>query len=128
MNNGFVDQETAAPGPTPMSRAERRVERLLLAIVGLSVALMLVGILLAVIGGQSLARDALAFGELLEGLSHGESQAYLSLGLIGLIATPFARVVGSLVVFALSRERRFVLVTAAVLAVMAVSVVIGMSR
>ena len=51
--------------------------------------------------------------------------AYLSLGLIVLIATPFVRVAGSIVAFARERDRRYVLVTAVVLAVMCLSVVLG---
>ena len=42
-----------------------------------------------------------------------------------LIATPFVRVAGSLLAFALLRDRRYALVTAVVLAVMCVSVLIG---
>jgi uncharacterized membrane protein len=51
--------------------------------------------------------------------------AYLSLGLIVLIATPFVRVAGSLVAFARERDRRYVLITAVVLAVMCASVLLG---
>ena len=51
--------------------------------------------------------------------------AYLSLGLVVLIGTPFVRVAGSLVVFARERDRRYVLVTAIVLLVMCASVVLG---
>ncbi len=51
--------------------------------------------------------------------------AYLSLGSIVLIATPFVRVAGSIVVFVRQRDRRYVLITAVVLAVMCLSVLLG---
>ena len=41
------------------------------------------------------------------------------------MATPFVRVAGSIVTFALERDRRYVLVTAVVLAVMCLGVVLG---
>jgi uncharacterized membrane protein len=51
--------------------------------------------------------------------------AYLSLGIIVLIATPFVRVAGSIVAFARERDRRYVAITAVVLAVMCLSLVVG---
>ena len=54
-----------------------------------------------------------------------EPAAYLSLGLIVLVATPFVRVAGSIVAFALEHDRRYVLITSAVLAVMCLSVAAG---
>ena len=41
--------------------------------------------------------------------------AFLSLGLLVLIATPFVRVAGSIIAFARERDRRYVLITAVVL-------------
>jgi uncharacterized membrane protein len=42
-----------------------------------------------------------------------------------LIATPFVRVAGSIVAFAREHDRRYVLITSVVLAVMCLSVVLG---
>ena len=49
----------------------------------------------------------------------------MSLGLIVLVATPFVRVLGSMVAFAVERDRVYVLVTATVFVVMCLSVLLG---
>ena len=66
-----------------------------------------------------------SLADLLPGLAEPDPAAYLSLGLLVLVATPFVRVAGSIVAFALERDRRYVLVTAVVLAVMCLGVVLG---
>ena len=58
-------------------------------------------------------------------LGEFDPAAYLSLGLLVLIATPFVRVAGSIITFARERDRRYVLITAVVFAVMCLSVVLG---
>ena len=108
-----------------MDPLERTVQRVLQAGVAVSFTLMLVGIVLAVVRGEALAAHVVSPGDLWAGLVALDSAAYISLGLIVLIATPFVRVAGSLVAFLRLRDRRYALVTAAVLAVMCVSVVIG---
>jgi uncharacterized membrane protein len=90
-----------------------------------SFALMAAGIVLALAGGSGLAARVVPLGELGAGLAGPDSAAYLSLGLLALIATPFVRVAGSLLAFVWLRDRRYALVTAVVLAVMCVSVALG---
>ena len=63
--------------------------------------------------------------DLLHDLATLQAAAFLSLGLIVLVATPFVRVAGSVVAFALERDRRYVLITSVVLAVMCLSVLLG---
>jgi uncharacterized membrane protein len=108
-----------------MDPLERTVQRVLLAGVVVSVVLLAVGLALAVASGGELTPGVVSLRELGAGLAAMESAAYLSLGLLVLIATPFVRVAGSLLAFARLRDRRYVLVTAAVLAIMCVSVLIG---
>lgn len=119
----------AAPEPVKhaMSPIERTIHWTLLVGLVLSVALMAAGVLLGLARGVGLPRDAVPLGSLPAELLAGSPAAYLSLGLIALIATPFVRVAGSLVVFARQRDVRFVLVTAVVLAVMCASVLLGRS-
>lgn len=121
---------SAAGRPEPAPEAAKTlvaclVERLLLAAIGVSVALMLLGLALGLAAGDGLPHAVLAVSGLREALMSREPAAYLSLGLIVLMATPFVRVVGALVVFAMERDRRYVLVTAIVLAVMCFSVLLG---
>jgi uncharacterized membrane protein len=116
-------------GGPPASRAAagRAVEGILLVAVAICVALMLVGLALAVTGDGDLPHEVVVLPAIPAGLVHGDPAAFLSLGLLVLLMTPVLRVAGALVVFALERDRRYVLVTAAVLAVMAFSVVLGRS-
>ncbi len=116
---------SASPPAHVMDPLERTVQRVLRDGLAVSFALMAVGIVLAVARGQGLAPRVVPLGELGAGLVALDSAAYLSLGLIALIATPFVRVAGSLLAFMRLRDRRYALVTAVVLAVMFVSVALG---
>lgn len=59
------------------------------------------------------------------GLATLQGEAVVMLGLLLLIATPVARVALSLLVFARLRDRRFVLITAVVLALLLASFLLG---
>jgi len=118
----------AAGGPPPAHRldpVERVVRWTLLVGVALSVAVMAVGLTLAVLAGDGLPHGAVPAARLPRALAAGEAAAWLTLGLLVLVATPFVRVAGSLVAFAREGDRRYVAVTAAVLAVMCVGVWLG---
>jgi uncharacterized membrane protein len=104
---------------------ERAVRWILLCGIAASVALMAVGLVLGIVRGAGLPRGVVPLAELSRGLVALQPAAYLSLGLIVLIGTPFVRVAGSLVVFARERDRRYVLVTAIVLLVMCLGVLLG---
>jgi len=108
-----------------MDAVERTVRWVLLAGVGMSVALMSAGLVLGLLDGSAFPRAVAPLGGLLRGLAALEPGAYLSLGLIVLVATPFVRVVGSLIAFAREPDVRFVLVTAAVFVVMCLGVALG---
>ncbi len=108
-----------------MEPIERTIHGILLCGIALSVALMAAGLVLAVARGGGLPRAVVPLSELPGALAALRPAAYLSLGLVVLIGTPFVRVAGSLVVFARERDRRYVLVTAIVLLVMCASVVLG---
>jgi uncharacterized membrane protein len=112
-------------GVSAMTRGERAVERLLLAVLGLSVAFMLAGVGLAVAGDGELTPGVTAGGDVLAGLARLEPGAYLDAGIVCLIATPFLRVIGALVLFSLERDRRFMAVTSVVLLIMMAGVALG---
>ena len=114
-----------APPEHVMDPLERTVQRVLQVGVALSFTLMVAGIVLALVRGEPLAVHVTPLGDLAAGLAALDPAAYVSVGLIVLIATPFVRVAGSLVAFLWLRDRRYALVTAAVLAVMCVSVLVG---
>ncbi len=108
-----------------MDPVERTIRAILLAGIAVSVALMAVGLVLGVARGTMLPRAMVPLSALPAALAHLDPAAYVSLGLIVLVATPFVRVVGSLVAFAVERDRAYVLITATVLVVMCVSVLLG---
>ena len=118
------DKGTRADAHT-LSAVERMVRLVLLAGIALSVALMAVGISLLVVRGEALPGGVTPVSDLGHGLVSLQAAAYLSLGLIVLIATPFVRVAGSIVAFARERDARYVLVTSVVLVVMCLSVLLG---
>lgn len=64
-------------------------------------------------------------GEVLAGLAAFRGQAWIMLGMLVLMATPILRVGISLVSFARAGDRPFTLLTAAVLALLLLSVLLG---
>ncbi len=115
----------ARPRRHVMDDVERMVSRVLTAGIALSVVLMAVGLVLGALSGDGMSRGVIPLRDLPRGLAAFEPAAYLSLGLIALIATPFVRVAGSIFAFARQRDYRYVLVTATVLAIMCLSVALG---
>ena len=66
-----------------------------------------------------------SLGGVLSGLSAGKGTGLVLLGLLVLLCTPIARVVVSLWGFAIVRDRKFVIITAVVLAILAASFLLG---
>jgi uncharacterized membrane protein len=107
-----------------MDPVERIIHTVLLAGIAVSVALLAAGVALVLARGE-VPRGVVTFSALPAGLAALDPAAYLSLGVMVLIATPFVRVAGSLVAFARDRDLRYVLLTAFVLVVMCLSVALG---
>ena len=118
-------EQGAVAGAHVMEPIERAIRWILLSGIAVSAALMAAGLVLGVVRGAGLPRGVVPLAELPPALAALRPAAYLSLGLIVLIGTPFVRVAGSLVVFARERDRRYVLVTAIVLFVMCLGVLLG---
>ena len=118
-------RQGAAPQQHEMDAIERVVRGILSWGIVAAVVCMAIGLVLGVLDAEGLPTRVVPVGEVLSGLAAFDPAAYLSLGLLVLIATPLVRVAASLVAFARLHERRYVLVTGIVLAVMCVSVVVG---
>jgi uncharacterized membrane protein len=114
-----------SPAPHVMEPIERMVSRVLATGIVISVTLMVAGLILGLLDKEGMPSHVVPLADLPALLGHLDPAAYLSLGLIVLIATPFVRVAGSIVAFARERDLRYVLITAIVLAVMCLSVVLG---
>ena len=108
-----------------MDPLERLVRVILLCGIAVSVGLMATGLVLGVVQGAGLPRGVVPLTDIPHALVALRPAAYLSLGLIVIIGTPFVRVVGSLVIFVKERDRRYIWVTATVLFVMCVGVLLG---
>jgi uncharacterized membrane protein len=108
-----------------MDPIERMVSRVLGAGIVTAVAFLLAGIVLGLARGGGLPDHVVGVPDILRGLLEFDAAAYLTMGLLALVATPFVRVIGSIIAFALERDRRYVLLTAAVLLVMCLGVLLG---
>ena len=101
------------------------VHHTLVAGMAVGLALLLTGLALSAAGRGGLAVASLKAPVALRAAIHLRAPGFYSLGLLALILTPFVRVVGSIVAFAVARDWRFVAVTAVVLAVMLASIAVG---
>ena len=117
------------PGPpdSHLSTDELRlvVARVLLTGVALSAALVLAGFVASLLVGwdgsllgAAPGGDPTDIGALAEGLRNLRPQAIAQLGLLTLILTPMARVAASLVLFAVERDRTYVVVSMIVLVIL----------
>jgi uncharacterized membrane protein len=126
------------PVPESTARTERLISRVLRVGVYTSLALIAAGTLLSFAGGgygrqpSDLARltgPGGAFPRTLDWFGHGllhlDGQAVIVAGLLILILTPIVRVMVSLAGFARERDRTYVLITAAVLALLILSFALG---
>lgn len=102
-------------------------------LVGVSLAAVLIGAGFAAAlavgwagaGGDPATIDPSDFSDLLPRLQAAEPLAITQLGLLVLIATPVVRVAFSVVGFALERDRLYVAITLAVLAVLLASMLLA---
>jgi uncharacterized membrane protein len=90
----------------------------------LSLALMLFGLLLGLANGDREA-GVIPLVEIPSRLAELDPVAFLTLGITLLIATPLARVLGSLCVFVKEGDRKFVLVSLTVLLFVAAAILLG---
>ncbi len=90
----------------------------------LSLALMLFGLLLGVITGIEDV-SVVPLGKIPSQALDLDPAAFLTMGIVLLIATPLARVIGALCVFIRERDRKFILISLAVLLSVALAVLLG---
>jgi uncharacterized membrane protein len=119
-------QQSSAATPAG-GLVERTVRLTLLAGLGVSVSLIVVGLLVALLPGRSLPHGVVGLSGALRAIGRGRPAGFVSLGLLALILTPVVRVTGSVIVFLRERDWRYTAVTAVVLSVMLVSLWVGQS-
>ena len=106
---------------------DRVVSRTLVASLAVGLALLLVGLALALLGRGEIPSGIDGLRAALSSARDLQAEGFCVLGIFVVILTPFVRVAGSVVVFAHERDWRFVAVTLAVLAVMVVTVRLGVA-
>jgi uncharacterized membrane protein len=94
----------------------------------LAILIMLLGIGLGFMQPQLMAPQVVPFVGIPAGLVQGDPTAFLSLGLIVLLATPAMREVVLLWGYARQRQWRFAAIALAVMIILAVSVVLGLRK
>jgi uncharacterized membrane protein len=112
----------------PQADLDRSIARLLtvgtygsVALLGVGVVLMLAAGIAPLAGGPRFELDLLV-----DDLVHLRPVGFLWLGIVAVIATPSARVVASLIAFARNGERRMAIVAALILAIIVLSVALGL--
>lgn len=96
----------------------------------LSATVILIGMLLLLLHADSLSVHSLqvfphSLDQVWVGLLVLQPQAVIALGLLLLIATPVVRVAVSVVAFAIEHDRRYVIITLIVLAILVASFLVG---
>jgi uncharacterized membrane protein len=112
----------------PQADLDRSIARLLtvgtygsVTLLGVGVVLMLAAGIAPLAGGPRFELDLLV-----DDLVHLRPAGFLWLGIVAVIATPSARVVASLIAFARNGERRMAIVAALILAIIVLSVALGL--
>lgn len=120
------------PGIDETRRVEENVRKInalvhWLLIIGLTAAAvcMVTGVVLGIITARGLPDAMVPLSDLVTELLLFNPAAFLSLGLLLLIATPILRVAGSIFGFAIERDWRYTLITLIVLLIVLLSIVLG---
>lgn len=126
---GLEAASDGLPSPEAPLRGHRDldlvVRRTLAASLAVGLALLLVGVALALLGRGEIPSGVAGLRVALRSAGDLQAEGFCVLGILVVILTPFVRVAGSVVAFAYERDWRFVAVTLAVLVVMVVTVRLG---
>lgn len=129
-----LSRENAAPSPEKPERAPFDmnvvISWILQSGVLISAAVVCVGLLLLFrhpgqLSGQQFLDFPHSLSQIKNGLLALQPQAFVALGLVLLIATPVMRVAISILAFALEHDRRYVVITSIVLAILLISFLSG---
>ncbi len=101
------------------------VHNLLLIGLGISIFMMVLGIILQVNSGDSLPTTLIPPPLIIMDLLSFQPAGFFTLGLLFLIATPILRVVSSMIIFANDHDWRYTLVTMVVLLIIILSLFLG---
>jgi uncharacterized membrane protein len=108
------------------ARSGNHLSRLLLAGLVIAIGLMVAGAVLAAVRGSGSVQKASSIGRLPQLLAAGDPTGFLDLGLLVLLATPFARAVALCGDFVRRRHWLFAGISMAVVAVLVLSGLLGL--
>jgi len=92
---------------------------------GISTALILIGLGLDLVRHRQVPTSVPSFGEAFRLMAALRPSGFLTVGLLVLVATPILRVVGSTIAFLYERDWRYVAITLIVLVVVSLSLILG---
>jgi uncharacterized membrane protein len=101
------------------------VHNMLVLGLGLSTAVMCMGITLSFVFHNPLPSTASTLKQVIKELHRLSPSSFLSLGILLLIATPILRVFGSLIEFIITRDWQYAAITLLVLIILAISILAG---
>ena len=104
---------------------ERRIGRLLIAVTYVAVVILALGVVLMLAAGISPLDPPppIDLATIAAGVASLRPEAVLGVGIVVVVATPIVRVIAAAVTYARSGETRMLLVSVAILAVIAIGVV-----
>jgi uncharacterized membrane protein len=109
-----------------MEPINRLVHRVLMIGLTISATLLVTGLIVwGARGGLALPHSVTGPAQAVRDVGGLRPVGFFSLGLLALILTPFARVAGTVVIFLREHDRRYTVITAAVLAIMIASIFVG---
>lgn len=103
-----------------------RIARILAIGFWASVAVLLLGVVMTLIGGDDLGRETIHMQDIPEELADLEPQALVDLGILGLLLTPLAYVVAALLTFLRQRDNVFVGVCSALLLLFVITITVAL--
>lgn len=106
-------------------RLDRMVSRVLAVGLVVAIVLMVVGGVLALVGQGPSPSSEVSVTDMPRALAALESEGFLTLGLLVLLATPIARVLALVAGFAHTRSRVFCYMSGVVLVILALSAYLG---
>jgi len=126
---GLITSPEIAPEAAKKVERQRKlnevVHNMLVLGVGLSTAVMCMGIALSFVFHDPLPSKVSTLKQVAKGLDRLSPFSYLSLGILLLIATPILRVCGSLIELIITRDWQYAAITLLVLIILGISVLVG---
>ncbi len=116
-------QDSPASGMRPeLEQLYDRIARILGIGFWASIAVMVLGVVLTLAGGDDLGRETINMADIPAELADLEPQALVDLGILGLLLTPLAYVVAALFTFLRQQDKLFVGVCSALLLLFAITI------